>query len=171
MFISAFIFECRQDRSHQPTPYPLNFRATDEARQSYPRFSCTSVSSCLEATAPGRCLVSAPCAEIKLQIYCSSIKQQERSYFRQLIVREPRFTSCFPNARHAYLPLLPAVKSKQPQHIACLKKVYKSRDFFFKNKINPKQLSICSLEIKKLFCVVVRDIFNHLCQERQFGCW
>lgn len=31
----------------------------------------------------GRCLVSATVAEIKL-IYCASIRQQERSYFRQL---------------------------------------------------------------------------------------
>jgi len=84
MFIFALIFVCKQDRSHQPAPYPLNFHFAREAVQNYLRFSCTSNSNCLEATAFGKCLVSVPCTEIKLEIYSDSIKQQERNYFRQL---------------------------------------------------------------------------------------
>lgn len=47
-------------------------------------------------------------------IYYYSIKQQERSYFRQILVRVSIFTSRQPSARHAYLPLLLAVKTKRP---------------------------------------------------------
>ena len=43
MLIFAFIFVCRQDRSHQPTPYPLNFREPCTAIARYPRFFHTSI--------------------------------------------------------------------------------------------------------------------------------
>ena len=49
----------------------------------YFRYYCTTVSERFGTTATGRCLVSTTVAEIKL-IYYTSIKQQERSYFRQL---------------------------------------------------------------------------------------
>ena len=84
MFISAWFFVRLQDRSHQLAPYPLIFHSAYEATRNYPRFSCTSISNCLEERAFGKCLVSAPCTEIKLEIYYDSIKQQERNYFRQL---------------------------------------------------------------------------------------
>ena len=53
---------------------------------NYLRFICTAGSNRFEATASGRCLVSATVAEIKLSIYYTSIKQRERKNFRQLIV-------------------------------------------------------------------------------------
>lgn len=47
---------------------------------------------------------------IKL-IYYASIKQRERSCFRQLNFREPSFKCPLSGALHAYIPLRPAVKS------------------------------------------------------------
>ncbi len=44
------------------------FHCIYEAKCNYPRFCCTSVSSCLEERALGRCLVPAPCAGIKLNL-------------------------------------------------------------------------------------------------------
>ena len=49
----------------------------------YSRFICTALSISLGTRTIGRCLVAATVAAIKL-IYCTSIKQQERSYFRHL---------------------------------------------------------------------------------------
>jgi hypothetical protein len=40
--------------------------------------------------------------------------RQEQNYFRQLIVWILRFTGQQSKARHAYEPLLPAVKTGQP---------------------------------------------------------
>jgi len=74
----------KQDRSHQSAPYPLNCHSVHKAIQNYPRFCCISCSNCLEATAFGKCPVSAPSTEIKLETYYASVKQQERNYFRQL---------------------------------------------------------------------------------------
>ena len=55
-----------------------------------------------------RCLVLSPCKRIKPVIYCTSIRQRERTLFRQLI----ESTAVTP---HAYVPSQPAVKSSQPQ--------------------------------------------------------
>ncbi len=43
--------------------------------------------------AMGRCLVSAPSAEMKLTYY-TSVKQRERSYFRQLNVSDRDYRAC-----------------------------------------------------------------------------
>ena len=80
------VFVRKQDQSHQLTPYPLNLHHRCEAINSYFRFYCTTISTSFGKTAFGWCLVSAPCAEIK-PIYCASIRQRERSCFRQLIFR------------------------------------------------------------------------------------
>ena len=77
------IFVRKQDQSHQLTPYPLNLHHCSEANNGYFRFCCTTISTSFGKTAFGWCLVSAPCAEIKL-IYCTSIKQRERNEFRQI---------------------------------------------------------------------------------------
>ena len=66
-----------------------------------------------------RCLVSAPCAEIRL-IYCTSIRQREHSYCCQLNCYRPSFTSVIYSARHAYIPVLPAVKTKYPRMLILL---------------------------------------------------
>jgi hypothetical protein len=52
-----------------------------------------------------------------------SITRQEQNYFRQLIVWALRFTGQQPKARHAYVPLLPAVKTGQPQIVTTAKLV------------------------------------------------
>ena len=78
------IFEVWQDLDHQSYPYPLKFHPCNEAYMNYFRFTCTAWSTRFGTTSVERCPVPAPCAGIKL-IYCTSIKQRERSYFRQLI--------------------------------------------------------------------------------------
>ena len=78
------IFEVWQDLDHQSYPYPLKFHPCNEAYMNYFRFACTAWSTRFGTTSVERCPVPAPCAGIKL-IYCTSIKQRERSYFRQLI--------------------------------------------------------------------------------------
>ncbi len=83
MLIFALIFVCQQDRSHQLTPYLLKSHQQCTATTDQPRIYSTSKPDRLGAMASERCLVSAPGAEIKL-IYYTSIKQQERKYFRQL---------------------------------------------------------------------------------------
>ncbi len=62
---------------------PLNFGRRAGRLVSYSRYSCTAGSVSLGKWATGRCLVSATIAEIKL-IYCTSIRQRERSCFRHL---------------------------------------------------------------------------------------
>ena len=83
MLIFALIFERQQDRSHQLSPYLLKSYQQCTATTDQPRINSTSEPDRLGAMASERCLVSAPCAEIKL-IYYTSIKQQERKKFRQL---------------------------------------------------------------------------------------
>ena len=61
----------------------LSFGRLAELAASYSRYSCTAGSVSLGKWATGRCLVSATVAEIKL-IYCTSIRQRERSCFRHL---------------------------------------------------------------------------------------
>ena len=78
------VFEAWQDLDHQSYPYPLKFHSCNEAYMNYFRFACTAWSTRFGTTSVERCPVPAPCAGIKL-IYCTSIKQRERSYFRQLI--------------------------------------------------------------------------------------
>ena len=84
------IFEVWQDLDHQSYPYPLKFHPSIEAYPSYFRFTCTAWPTRFGTTSVERCPVPSPCDGIK-PIYCTSIRQRERSYFRQLIVRSLRF--------------------------------------------------------------------------------
>ena len=99
MLIPAFIFVMRQDPDHQSHPYLLKFHLTVGAPDRlFPiylhrwvlRFGTTSLE---------RCLVLSPCKRIKPVIYCTSIRQRERSCFRQLIVRPTWFRSPQPSLR------------------------------------------------------------------------
>ena len=78
------IFEVWQDLDHQSYPYPLKFHPSIEVYPSYFRFACTAWPTRFGTTSVERCPVPSPSDGIKL-IYCTSIKQRERSYFRQLI--------------------------------------------------------------------------------------
>ena len=99
MLIPAFIFVMQQDPDHQLHPYLLSFHlpvgAPDRLFPIYLhrlilRFGTTSLE---------RCLVLSPCKRIKPVIYCTSIRQRERSCFRQLIVRPTWFRSPQPSLR------------------------------------------------------------------------
>ena len=52
-FSPPSVFVRRQDRSHQPTPYPLKLHRRHGAAVNYPRFCCTTLSRCLGATVLG----------------------------------------------------------------------------------------------------------------------
>ena len=70
------VFEYRQDQSHQPIPYPLKFRISDEEILIlFPNLLCRWIKR-FGTRAFERHLVSTTLAEIKL-IYYTSIKQQE----------------------------------------------------------------------------------------------
>ena len=84
-----------------------------------------SVPLCLGASeqlAPEWHLVPAPGARIKPVIYCTSIRQRERSCFRQLIFGNHWLKRAVTNSLRAYPNHHPAVKSKStPMIIVCCK--------------------------------------------------
>lgn len=82
-----WFFVLQQDPDHQPQPYLLKLHCKREAECNYFRFHCTAISECFGTTASERCLVPAPCAGIKPVTYCSSVRQRERSCFRQINCR------------------------------------------------------------------------------------
>ena len=75
----------------------------------------------------GRCLVPATVAGIKLT-YCASVRQQERSYFRQLLFCIG-FQGCWCVSLLAYKSIILAVKTSQPQIIECWKLRVESGNF------------------------------------------
>ena len=77
------IFEVWQDLDHQSQPYPLKLHLSIEAYTDYFRFTCTAWPSDSEQHPWSDVSFRQPCGGIKL-IYCTSIKQRERSCFRQL---------------------------------------------------------------------------------------
>ena len=77
------VFVPRQDLDHQSRPYPLKFHPGNEAYPNYFRFTCTALPSDSEQHPWSDVSFRQPCGGIKL-IYCTSIKQRERSCFRQL---------------------------------------------------------------------------------------
>ena len=95
----------------------LSLLILDKARDHpYPisDFPAPHKSTRLEATAVGWCLVLVPSTRIKLEIYYTSIKQQERNCCCQLKSLKIIIKVRTNNALHAYKPLLPAVKTSQP---------------------------------------------------------
>ena len=83
MLIHELIVGSRQDHGDQSATYSVNFRTAPRQNWPYSRLMSTTESISHGKRAIGWCLVSATVAEIKL-IYYASIKQQERSYFRQI---------------------------------------------------------------------------------------
>ena len=77
------VFEPQQDLDHQLRPYPLKLHPDTEAYTDYFRFTCTALPSDSEQHPWSDVSFRQPCGGIKL-IYCTSIKQRERSCFRQL---------------------------------------------------------------------------------------
>ncbi len=126
------VFECGQDLGHQSAPYPHELHPSCEAIMGYPRFSCATLPGRFGATAPEWHLVSAPGAEIKPEIYCTSIRQRERSFFRQIIFGNHWLKRAVANSLRAYTTPHPAVKSSQPRCAYALQtaKVDKNISFF-----------------------------------------
>ena len=82
--IPVCVFVRRQDPDHQPSPYPLCFRRTAEAPVRLFPTCCTAISGGFGTGVPERCLVLLPCKRIKPLTYCASVRQRERSCFRQI---------------------------------------------------------------------------------------
>ena len=78
------VFVPPQDPDHQRRPYPLKLHHTRGAGRGYSRFNRTACSERFGTTASGRCLVLSPCDGIKPVIYYASIRQRERTCFRQI---------------------------------------------------------------------------------------
>lgn len=83
LFRTSF-FELRQDPDHQLQPYPLKLHPPGRAQTDYFRFYRTALPKSFGTTAFERCLVQSPCDRIKPVIYCTSIRQRERTCFRQI---------------------------------------------------------------------------------------
>jgi len=113
---SPSFFVYRQDRSHQPLPYPLNLIERTRLRPTIPDLAAPPDQRASRPRHLGD-VSSRHYRRDKASIYYTSIKQQERSYFRQLQFWASRFTSRHLRARHAYIPLLPAVKTKRPRFL------------------------------------------------------
>ena len=77
------VFEPQQDLDHQLRPYPLKLHPGTEAYTYCFRVTCTALPSDSEQHPWSDVSFRQPCGGIKL-IYCTSIKQRERSCFRQL---------------------------------------------------------------------------------------
>ena len=82
LFACWFLWRGRQATANR-TLSLCCFRPRARLLRSYSRFICTALSISLGTTTIGRCLVPATVAGIK-PIYCTSIRQQERSCFRHL---------------------------------------------------------------------------------------
>jgi len=67
MLIFALIFELRQDRSHQPQPYSLNFAWSPGLTSSYLRYCCATLFGLLRSQSSGWHLVQTPCEGMKLK--------------------------------------------------------------------------------------------------------
>lgn len=84
--ILDFVFRAAARPRPPTTALSSKFHLPSEALTSYSRFICTADSKHFGTTVFERCLVPSPCNGIKLIIYYASIKQRERTYFRQLIL-------------------------------------------------------------------------------------
>ena len=82
LFACWFLWRGRQATANRALSLCC-FRPRARLLRSYSRFNCIALSISLGTTTIGRCLVSATVAGIK-PIYCTSIRQQERSCFRHL---------------------------------------------------------------------------------------
>lgn len=80
---SPSFFEYRQDRSHQPLPYPLNLIERTRLRSTIPDLAAPPDQRASRPRHLGD-VSSRHYGRDKARIYYTSIKQQERSYFRQL---------------------------------------------------------------------------------------
>ena len=97
--IPAFDFRASARPGPPTNALSSKFHCHIEAYDSYFRFACTALSRRFGTTSLERCLVLPPCRRIKLTIYYASIKQRERTYFRQLIFRPNGLWSLQPSLR------------------------------------------------------------------------
>ena len=152
MLILVFIFVPWQDPSHHSRPYPLKLHPPAEAsKRLFPIFPAPLYLPDSEQHPEERCLVLSPCKRIKPVIYYTSIRQRERSCFRQLIFRPTWLWSPQPSLRMLTYHLNP-----------------------LSNPVNPKILYFCAAKIQNkwaqnkefLFFFVEREYFHRFIRQR-----
>ena len=114
MLIRWLVVGAAPDIGTQGHPYPLLFHLRLEKSRGLSRLSVHLLVSSRRSGRLGD--VPFPCLARELsRTYCSSVRQRERSCFRQLL-----FCVCFQGlwrvGLHAYKPIILAVKTKQPQY-------------------------------------------------------
>ena len=109
----------------------------------YFRFNLRRWISGFGTTSSERRLVPLPGSGIKLAIYYTSIKQRERTLFRQLIFPQLRLWREPKKPPRAYVPSRPAVKSEQP-HVE-EKVVAKMRPLTISGGKDTKILEFCKV--------------------------
>ena len=82
--IPDFNFRAEARPGPPTTTLASKFHTPSEALTHYFRFTCTAWTKNFGTTAFERCLVLSPGDGIKPVTYCTSVRQRERSYFRQL---------------------------------------------------------------------------------------
>ena len=111
---SPEIFVYRQDRSHQPIPYLLKLRGRLAARRPLSPIFPTPLYQTASENGIWEMSRYSTCAVIKLKVLYFRLSSES------VIIFASYSSSCVfivlpNNALHAYIPLLLAVKTKQPQ--------------------------------------------------------
>ena len=114
MLIPWLIVEAAPDADTQGSPYPLKFH---RQREELCRLSRLCEHPLVSSRRSGRLgdVLSLQLLRGLSPTYCTSVRQQERSYFRQLSVCIG-FQGCWCVSLHAYKSIILAVKTKQPQY-------------------------------------------------------
>ena len=90
-----------------------NFKTFPQQKISISDFTYTSLPNLLRANILRDVSLRHPCRNYAFDLLC--FNQAARAYsYSPVIIRRLRFKCVFDNALRAYIPLLPAVKTKQP---------------------------------------------------------
>ena len=115
MLIPLLVFvPCKGANALNATLSPKASPCCRSADKAIPKLLSTPGSGRNQESPPAGCLVRPPCERIKPVIYCTSIRQRERSCFRQLNLVRAVIKESAINAPRAYVPHQLAVKSSQP---------------------------------------------------------
>ncbi len=150
MLIPDFIFVRWQDPDHQPPPYPLKLHCSIGAYCNYSRFNRTACPERFGTTASERCLVLLPCSGIKPVIYCTSIRQRERSCFRQINFWPSGLWSTQPSLRMLTYHLNPLSNPVRPNDAALSRAYSYAKIMQTSEKKTCFQFPECSLSCAKV---------------------
>ena len=122
----------------------------------YSRYSCTAEPRGFGTTSLERCLVPSPGDGIKPVIYCTSIRQRERTCFRQLNCRPNGLWSIQPSLRMLTYHLDPLSNPVNPR---CIRRLYATKEILsakVHKKLNTEHIS----DKKMMICFVLSSFFH-----------